>query len=116
MEVCYNGVAVAHAEATGPPYHAAVEKDAPIRDPGWITARCWGAFRAQSSPVYVTIDGKMGRPDAATVAPFMAQLDKMLEWAAREARCDDHQRQRLAGVFEAARQELLRRGREKTTA
>ena len=74
-----------------------------------MTARCWGPFGAQSSPVYVGIDGKTARPDPAAATPLMARLDEMLEWVAREARCDDQQRQRLAGVFEAARQELLRR-------
>jgi hypothetical protein len=110
LEVVYNGAVVAHAEASGTPSHAFIDADASITSPGWMTARCWGSFGAQSSPVYVGIDGKMERPNPAMIAPLMARLDEMLEWAAREARCDDQQRQRLAGVFEAARQELLRRG------
>jgi hypothetical protein len=106
LEVVYNGAVVAHAEASGAPCHASVETDVPITAPGWMTARCRGA---QASPIYFRIAGQAPAPNAVAVAPFMGQLDKMLEWVAREARCDDQQRQRLAGVFEAARQELLRR-------
>jgi len=106
LEVVYNGAVVAHAEASGAPCHASVKTDVPITAPGWMTARCGGA---QASPIYLRINGQAPAPNAAAFAPFMAKLDKMLEWVAREARCDDQQRQRLAGVFEAARQELLRR-------
>jgi hypothetical protein len=113
LEVVYNGAVVVHAEASGTPSHAFIDADASITAPGWMAARCWGPFGAQSSPVYVGIDRKMEHPNPAMIAPLMARLDDMLEWVAREARCDDQQRQRLAGVFGAARQELLRRGEKK---
>jgi hypothetical protein len=106
LEVVYNGAVVAHAEASGSPSHASIETDSPITAPGWMTARCGGA---QSSPIYLRINGQAPTPSAVTIAPLMAQLDKMIEWVVREARCDAQQRQRLAGVFEAARQELSRR-------
>ncbi len=109
LEVVYNGAVVGHAEPSGSPSCASLEADIPITAPGWLMARCWGPFGAQSSPAYVTVGGKSAHPSAAMIAPLMASLDKMLEWVAREARCDDQQRQRLAGVFEAARQELLHR-------
>jgi hypothetical protein len=106
LEALYNGAVVAHAEASGSPSHAFIEADVPITAPGWIAVQCEGA---QSSPIYLRINGQAPAPNAVTIAPLMAQLDKMLDWVARKARCEDHQRQRLAGVFEAARQELLRR-------
>jgi hypothetical protein len=118
LEVVWNGEVVAAADAAGSPCQAAVEADLPVPGSGWLAARCWGDYDgdkcdwigAQSGPVYVTVAEKPLRPTAATVAPFLAKLDKMLEWVAREARCEnDQQRQRLAGVFEAARAELLRR-------
>jgi hypothetical protein len=109
LEVVYNGDVIAQAEASGAPSHASLETDVPITIPGWMTARCSGPFNALSSPVYIGIGGKTARPNSAAVAPLMAKLDKMLEWVTREARCDDQQRQRLVGVFEAARQVLSSR-------
>lgn len=118
LEIVHNGAVVAHAEATGSPAHAAVETAMAITEPGSLAARCWGPYQegnedwvgAQTSPVYVRIDGRPPRPDAATAAPLLAKLDAMLEWVAREARCPtDHDRRRLAAVFEAAKEEVLRR-------
>jgi hypothetical protein len=120
LEILSNGAVVAQAEAAGSPSRAAVEAEIAMTDPGWLAARCWGPYvegredwvGAQTSPVYVRIDSKSPRPDAAAVAPFLAKLEKMLEWVEREARCPtDRDRQRLAAVFEAAKQELLRRQR-----
>jgi hypothetical protein len=106
LEVTYNGAVIAQAEASGSPSRAFVDADVPITGPGWMAARCGGA---QASPIYLRIDGQAPAANAVTAAPLMARLNEMLDWVAREARCDDQQRQRLAGVFEAARQELLRR-------
>ena len=117
LEVVYNGSVVAHAKPTGSPYKAALETDIALSSPGWLAARCWGPFRddwqdwigAQTSPIYVQVAGQGPRPSVETVAPLLDKMDKMLDWVARGARCDDQQRQRLAGIFEAARQELLHR-------
>jgi hypothetical protein len=116
LEVVRNGAVVAQAGASAAGTDAVVETVLDCDGPGWLAARCWGpdfdpycCIGAQTSPVYVLIAGETRRPDAAALVPFFLGLDRMLEWVAREARCDDKQRQRLAGVFEAARQELLRR-------
>ena len=106
LEMLYNGAVIAHADASGSPYRAFLEANAPITAPGWMTVQCEGA---QSSPIYLRINGQAPAPNAGAIAPLLAKLDKILEWVTREARCDDQQRRRLAAVFEAARQELLRR-------
>ncbi|HVS34431.1 MAG TPA: CehA/McbA family metallohydrolase [Gemmataceae bacterium] len=117
LEVVCNGAVVACAEASGSPCQAAVEQEILLPGPCWLTARCWGMEPrdpydrgdAQTSAVYAQIAGRVPRPTAETIAPFLADLDKSLDWVAHEARCDDKHRQRLAGIFQAARQELLRR-------
>jgi hypothetical protein len=97
---------------------AALEVEVPVTGPGWLAARCVGEFDdvrnehigAQSSSIYIEIEGQPRRAPAAQVAPFVAALDGMLDWVAHEARCEtDRQREHLAGVFRDARQSLLQR-------
>ena len=117
LEVVRNGAVVAATDASGSPCGAALETEVPLSGPGWLAARCWGSYEegredwvgAQTSPVYVLLNGQSPRPSAATIAHFLFAIDKWLGWVAHTARCDDKHRQRLAGIFEAARQELLRR-------
>jgi hypothetical protein len=67
---------------------------------------------AQTSPVYVRVDGRSPPPDAATIAVFTSHLDRMLEWVRQEARCEnDQQRRHLAGIFQDAREALGRKVR-----
>ncbi len=119
LEVIANGAVVASAEPTGErPSRAALEADISLSRSGWLAARAFCPREpnelqrtyAHSSAVYVRVDGKPPQADPAEIAPFLAKLDAMLQWVAEEARCDnDAQRQRLADIFQAARQELLRR-------
>jgi hypothetical protein len=103
---------------TGTPPTASLEAELAFTRSGWLAARCcdsgstppWGPVAAQSSPVYVEVEGRPPRPDPAVVAQFTSRLDKMLRWAEREARyANDRQREHLADVFRSARAELLRR-------
>src|SRR5262249_9605753 len=73
--------------------------------------------RAHTSPVYLQVEGRPLRLNADTIAPLFAVLDAMLAWAQRDARCgNEHQREQLMEIFQAARQELLRRYSERREA
>jgi hypothetical protein len=119
LEVMVNGAVVASAQPTGEnPSMALLESELDVPGPGWLAARavCTNEpnevqpVYAHTSAVYVRLDGRPPSANSAEIDPFLAKLDKMLEWVAREARCEtDQQRQRLAAVFESAKQELLRR-------
>jgi hypothetical protein len=117
LEVLANGEVIAQAEAQGSPWSAALEVEVPATGPGWLAARCLGAYDealwdwigAHSSPVYVQIEGQPLRAMAAMIAPFVAALDGMLDWVAHKARCEtDRQREHLAAIFRDARQALIR--------
>jgi hypothetical protein len=65
---------------------------------------------AETSPVYVEVEGQQPPRDPAVVASFLGKLDRMLEWVATQGRfANDKQRDDLANVFQTARNELLRR-------
>jgi hypothetical protein len=119
LEVLANNQPVAGVDVSGSPAQAAIEAEVPMPQGGWLVARCWGAYddaiedwhAAQSSPVYVQVEGRRPPADPAAVAAFVGKLDEMLRWVAEEARCEDEQqRQRLAAVFQEARDALLARG------
>jgi hypothetical protein len=121
LEVIANGKVIAETGAAGSPTTTVLEADVPLPSSGWLAARCRGEHQllhrpanqrvfAHTSPVYVQEEGAPAAVDAGAVNRFVAELDRMLDWAAREARCEnERQRERLAEVFRAARQELLRR-------
>ncbi len=121
LEILADGKVVAEAAAGGSPCSAVVETDFPISASCWFAARCRGQSQllhrptnqcvfAHTSPVYVRVEGRPAPVDTTAIYRFLAALDGMSEWVAHEARCEnDAQRQRLAAVFQAARQELLRR-------
>jgi hypothetical protein len=118
LEVIANNRLVAEADASGKPAQATLEAEVALPEGGWLVARCWGAYddaienwhAAQSSPVYVQVEGRRPPADPAAVARFAELLQKMLHWVAQEARCEnEQQRQRLAGVFEEAHAILLAR-------
>jgi hypothetical protein len=119
LEVLANNRLVAGVDMSGTPAQAAVEAEVSMPEGGWLVARCWGPYddaiedwhAAQSSPVYVQVEGRRPPADPAAVAAFVDKLEKMLYWVAQEARCEnEQQRQRLASVFEEARDTLLARG------
>jgi len=121
LELIADGKVVAETAASGSPASAVLETDLPVQASCWLAARCRGEHQllhrpanqkvfAHTSPVYVQLEGRPFQPEAAAIPRFRAALDGMLRWVAEEARCEnDAQRQRLADIFEAARQELLRR-------
>jgi hypothetical protein len=119
LEVLANDRLVAGVDVAGTPAQAVVEAEVPLPQGGWLVARCWGPYddaiedwhAAQSSPVYVRVEGRQPTADPTAVAAFADKLARMLRWVAEEARCeDDQQRQRLAAVFQQARDALLARG------
>jgi hypothetical protein len=118
LEVVANGTVIGRADAAGEPASATLEAEVTLPSGGWLVARCWGDYddameewvAAITSPVYLTVAGQRPRTDPATLVPLFDQLDRMVEWVNREGRFEnDQQRQRLAGVFESAREALLRK-------
>jgi hypothetical protein len=116
LECVYNGAVVATSEATGEGRTATIETEVPITASGWLGTRCLGgdngsALRAHTSPVYVQLEGRPVQPDADTMAPLLAVLDRTLAWVQTEARCPkEQQREQLMQTVQDARQELLSRG------
>ncbi len=119
LEVIANNTVVAAAAPTGEPACAVVDADVLFPAGGWLAARCWGDYddrmeawlAAQTSPVYVQIEGRPPPADPAAVARLTHHLEKMLDWVRDRARCENEsQRQRLAGIFESAREVLAKRG------
>jgi hypothetical protein len=122
LEVLVNGLVVAEAQASSSPSSAILDADVPLPSSGWLAARCRGEHQllqrpanqrvfAHTSSVYVQVEGKPAPVGAAALNRFVAELDRMLDWVAREARCvNQRQREHLAEVFQSALQELRRRG------
>jgi hypothetical protein len=113
---------VAEAPAGGAPASAVLETEVPLPTSGWLAARCRGERQvlqrpanqrvfAHTSPVYVQAEGQPAPVDGAALKRFATELNRMLDWAVGEARCEnERQREHLAEIFRSARQELLRRG------
>jgi hypothetical protein len=117
LEVVANGATVASSECSGST-EASIEADVPIPDGGWLAARCIGDYDAhradhvgaQTSPIYVTIRGQARHANAVIVAKLTQHLNRMLEWIGSNGRFEnDEQRNRLAGIFLAAKEELTKR-------
>jgi hypothetical protein len=122
VEILLGGEVVAEASAHGSPIaNVALETDVTVPASGWLAARCGSSHQlfqrpanqrvfAHTSPVYLQKAGQPMSVDAAAVTRFLAALDRMLDWAAREGRFEnDQQQERLAGIFRTARQTLLSR-------
>lgn len=127
LEVLFNGEVVAHTPARGSPVTAVLEQDVALAESGWLAARCacrpeypavdepltrWPdlAVFAQTSPVYVRLQGCPPRAEAEAVAILLERLDACLHWVRRRGRFEnEQQRERLVGILESARQELVRR-------
>jgi hypothetical protein len=121
LELIASGQVVAAAPACGDPATAIVETELPLAASGWVAARCGGghllphpaaagrAF-AHTSPVYVRVAGQQPRADPVALKRFADELDQMLRWVQRDARCPtEKHRAALTEVFAAARAELQRR-------
>jgi hypothetical protein len=62
---------------------------------------------AQTSAVHIQVEGRPYRSDATAVAHLLKDLERSLQWLAREGRFEnDQQRQHLNGIFESAKAEL----------
>jgi hypothetical protein len=123
LEVVLNGRVVADAtvrEGDDGKWSSLVEADLPLARGGWLAARHVYAdsenlLCAHTSPVYVMIHGKAPQPDPAALAFVGNHLDTMLAWVDREGRFEnDKQKQRLAGIFQKAREALPERLAERS--
>lgn len=118
LEIIVNGTAVASQVARGSPAEALLEKEITVPQGGWVAARCWGqallpaayfgqSVRAHTSPIYLAHADRPARVVASAVEVLLYELDTSLHWVNTEARFEnDAQRQRLIGVFHAARRLL----------
>jgi hypothetical protein len=114
LEVLANNRVVASAAAAGSPAQRTVEADVSMPQGGWLVARCWGPWDddreqwrgAQSSPVYVQVEGNRPPPDPAAVATLADWLGKAQHDLEQGGRGATEQQQRLASLFEQARAAL----------
>jgi hypothetical protein len=124
LEVVFGGTPVCGtATLEDAPTTVAIEADVVISASGWLAARCGGPHRlysgdgaqtvaAHTSPIYVRVAGQPIRPDPDTATPLFRLLDNTSQWVEKEA-CftDEKQRERLAGIFQAARNVLAKKER-----
>jgi hypothetical protein len=121
LEILVNGKVVASARAEGSPSSANLEVELPLERSCWLAGRCTGTHQppksrqshtvaAHSSPVYCELEHTPMKADPFSLNTLMTHIDRMLEWVAKEARCESERfRDRLANIFHRARQELLNR-------
>jgi hypothetical protein len=122
LEIVANGAVVASRLASGPPSSAVLETEVEVPQSGWVAARCRGSQQimhrsanqrifAHTSPVYVNVAGRPMQPEPEQLRVLIGHLDQMLAWVQNTARCEtDQQRLRLAGIFQNARDNLIKRG------
>lgn len=112
LELLANGQSLIRISATDsePPFHAMVEMEHPVQEPCWLAARCTGADSfTHSSPVFVSVDGRMPADDAA-IRHYLELLGGALQWVESSGRFEKPLRkQQLRAVIEQARQTLLSR-------
>jgi hypothetical protein len=116
LELLVNGSVAASKEPSGDGLAATVETDWPAERSAWVAARCFDERQledgqcvyAQTSPVYVEVQGRPFHPDTAVLQSLVDSLDKTAGWVAGQARCEDQQRQHLLSLFSSARAQLLR--------
>lgn len=123
LEVVANGRVIAAREGSGNPPTAVLEEDLVLPGPGWIAARCYAEtpddaevpedFGAHTSPVYAWVPGHSPPVDPRCRSSLIKHLNYVASWVDRNGRFEtEAQRQRLAGIFREALQELARRGEE----
>jgi hypothetical protein len=116
LELIINGRTVRSVRPASGGTEAVLEFETEMSESSWLVARCGGPYQwprfsrlaAITSPVYVQVDGLPIKADSTTIAALNKDLDYMLEWAARKARCDDKHRERFASIFRSAKEELLK--------
>ncbi len=117
LEIIHNGEIVAQQTASGFPMEAVFEADLPS-DSGWWAARCGNDHQldtsicpqtvgAQSSPVYVDVEGRPNpaQPDALRlVAEQLEHADDMLERFSNHGLFETpRDRERLTAIYQGAR-------------
>ncbi len=93
-----------------------LEVEVPVDRGGWLAARYRedasvspGRFGAHTSPILLRVEGKAPYLDLSDVSALQTMLVQTRTWIEQDARCEQGQRQRLAGVLRAAEDELARR-------
>lgn len=122
LEIVWNGKVIATATADcDATCQASVTLEHPVAEGGWLAARCRGSHQvldrpanqrifAHTSPCYIRCPERPATASADAIKHLVAELDGMLDWVARRARCStSEQRERLRQIFEAARAELAKR-------
>jgi hypothetical protein len=117
LQVIVNGKVVSSVQPAAGETAAVLEFETEIAESSWLVARCGGPYNwprfsrlaAISSPIYLQVAGLPVKADSTTIAALSKDLDYMLDWARNKARCDDKHRERFAGIFRSAREELLKR-------
>jgi hypothetical protein len=115
LELIVNGRVVAESNSAD---GSRLEMDIPIPLGGWIATAYWGCedsqggfkLLAHTSPIYVQVPGRRPPPDLEAGKKLLRHFDDMLEWVRTQARVENEdQRQRLAGIFERAKEEVTKR-------
>jgi len=116
LQIILNGKAVVQAEGGELP--PSIEQDIAIPCSGWLSAAYWGhedptsglKILAHTSPVYIRVQGQQPQTDQQTAQALLQHFDQMLEWVRTKARVEnENQRERLANVFESAKEEVKSR-------
>jgi len=106
VDLVANGAAVASCDG------AKCEHELTLPAGGWVAARCWGGGRllAHTSPVYVRVPGVPPVVDPTAIAGLDRHLARAREWVESAGRfTNPKSRDRLIGIFDAARKALLAR-------
>jgi hypothetical protein len=114
LEFLVNGTILASKRPTGEGM-AELEAEWEADRSAWVAARCRGPASlptgqrvfAQSSPVYVQVEGQPFKPRQSVVHSLTTHLEHMAGWARTAARCPtEHHRETLLSVFTAALERL----------
>jgi hypothetical protein len=114
LAVSGSGVESHIVELQDSPQHTVADVELRVESSGWLGAACYGGKRcALTSKIYINVKSCSLEPlDDRDAASMVQELDKRLSWVQTRARFDnDDQRDRLAGIFLAAKEELARRAK-----
>lgn len=122
LEIVFMNEVIGEALAAGSPPVASLDRQFRITESGWLAARCRGdalvldrpgnqQVFAHTSPVHIQYEKEPRRPAPIIREKLLDVLGDMLRWTEEKARCDTpKERQRLAGVFQAASKLLQESG------
>jgi hypothetical protein len=114
LEIIANGKVVAEKpfavrreDEAASPISTILETDVPMENGGWLAARCGLRPAAHTSPIYVRTEGRSPPRDPDALAFVAQHLEDMGRWVETEGRFEnDKQKQRLAGIFQSAKEVL----------